>query len=305
MHGLSICIETPKGQRRRPDWPELAADYGYIKKTNGADGEGIDVFVGPHRNSEMVYVIDQCCKDGTFDEHKVMLGYNSNKKAIEALKSSYSKGCKVGKVTSMTIGQFKSWLDSGNLRAPIRDQVSRYMFNWDGNAVVDARVPMNMGNTHVVPQLWAQQTQSPYIMSSKSQMPGQVQAHDMRHGDQMPDGVQNQPWHMSRSEFRKYYTDNMDKFRSDAPWPGMNAEDHHNAFEFRRNNWGPEAQGLFKQLHNSRPMTPNPSDSDRVHLMHIAHAMSSGHPVHPDAISEYPRDIVPKSQQATQSRGAM
>lgn len=294
LHGLSICIETPKGTKRRPDWPELAADYGYIKKTNGADGEGIDVFVGPHRNSEMVYVIDQCCKDGSFDEHKVMLGFTNNRKAVDALKASYSKGYRTGKVTSMTISQFKNWIESGDTKSPVNVQVSRYMFNWDGKAVVDKRIPIGSGANAPVPATWAEHTQSPYIMSDRSQLqtPEHLKSHDMRHGN-TPEGFQKQPWHMSRTEFRKYYTDNMDKFRDDTQWPGMSAEDKQNAFQFRTSNWGPKSLELARRLHNSRPILPHPNDSDRVHLIHIAHAMSTGQPVHPDAIAEYPRDIIP------------
>ena len=126
LHGLSICIETPKGQRRRPDWPEMPADYGYIKRTEGADGDAVDVFIGPHRQSEMVYVIDQCNEHGSFDEHKVMIGFTNYKKAVETYKAAYSKGWKVGKVTPMTMQQFKAWLKEGDKRSEIQNQVSRY-----------------------------------------------------------------------------------------------------------------------------------------------------------------------------------
>ena len=126
LHGLSICIETPKGQRRRPDWPEMPADYGFIKKTEGADGDEVDVFIGPHRQSEMVYVIDQCDQQGQFDEHKVMLGYTNYKKAMDAYRAAYCKGWKIGKVTSLTIEQLKNWLATGDQRSGIENQVSRY-----------------------------------------------------------------------------------------------------------------------------------------------------------------------------------
>jgi hypothetical protein len=104
----------------------MPADYGFIKKTIGADGDEVDVFVGPHRQSEMVYVIDQCDSQGQFDEHKVMLGYTNYKKAIDAYRASYCNGWKVGKVTSMTIKQLKNWLAAGDQRSGIENQVSRY-----------------------------------------------------------------------------------------------------------------------------------------------------------------------------------
>lgn len=126
MHGLNISIETCKGERRKPEWPPIAADYGYIKGSRGKDGDHVDVFIGPDRLSEMVYVIDQVDQNGKFDEHKCMLGFRTREKAIAAYRASYTSDWKVGKVTPMTIGQFKAWLDDGSQNKPIERQVSRY-----------------------------------------------------------------------------------------------------------------------------------------------------------------------------------
>src|SRR5690348_2237149 len=85
FQGLPISIETPKGRRRRPEWPPMAAHYGYIKRTRGRDGDHLDVFIGPNRSSELVYVIDQSGASGKrFDEHKIMLGFDSQAAAIAA-----------------------------------------------------------------------------------------------------------------------------------------------------------------------------------------------------------------------------
>jgi hypothetical protein len=124
--GLNISIETPKGKRRRPEWPPMAADYGYIKGTTGRDGDHLDVFVGPKPNSEIVYVIDQANKEGGFDEHKIMLGFVGMKNAVDCYKRCYTPGWKVGPVTAMTIGQFKNWIRDGKHKKPIEMQVSKY-----------------------------------------------------------------------------------------------------------------------------------------------------------------------------------
>jgi hypothetical protein len=124
--GLDISIETPKGKRRRPEWPPMAADYGYIKGTTGRDGDHLDVFVGPKPNSEIVYVIDQANKEGGFDEHKIMLGFVGMKNAVDCYKRCYTPGWKVGPVTAMTIGQFKNWIRDGKHKKPIEMQVSKY-----------------------------------------------------------------------------------------------------------------------------------------------------------------------------------
>lgn len=124
--GLDVSIETPKGKRRRPEWPPMAADYGYIKGTTGKDGDHLDVFVGPKPDSEVVYVIDQSNKEGGFDEHKIMLGFVGIKNAVECYKRCYTPGWKVGPVTAMTIGQFKNWIRDGKHKKPIEMQVSKY-----------------------------------------------------------------------------------------------------------------------------------------------------------------------------------
>lgn len=139
IHGLAISIETPKGERRRPEWPPMAADYGYIKGTMGRDGDHVDVFLGPNLRSETVYVIDQSGATGKrFDEHKVMLGFYSKERAIATYRKCYKPGWRVGPVTTMTIAQFKNWLNEGDQMKPVHRQVSRYSSN-----LADLYLPYN------------------------------------------------------------------------------------------------------------------------------------------------------------------
>jgi len=137
IHGLDISIETPKGRSRRDGWPILPAHYGYIRGTIGRDGDHIDVFVGPDRSSEMVYVIDQITRSGKWDEHKCLLGFRSQQAAVDAYRKAYSFGQPLGKVTAMTIGQFRQWLAAGNKSLPIHKQVGRYDLWLNDDAVVD------------------------------------------------------------------------------------------------------------------------------------------------------------------------
>jgi hypothetical protein len=126
FQGLDIAIETPKGKRRRPEWPPMGAHYGYIKRTEGKDGDHLDVFVGPDETSPIVFIVDQMNADGKFDEHKCLLGFRTHKQAIEAYKASYSAGWKVGQVSAMTMEQFKNWIEDGDLKKPASVQVNRY-----------------------------------------------------------------------------------------------------------------------------------------------------------------------------------
>lgn len=92
VQGVPIWIEWKKGETRLYKKGKVVkyerlmkADYGYIPDTKDADGEEIDVYVGPDKNATTAYVIDQLKKDdGSFDEHKVMIGYSSEKKARES-----------------------------------------------------------------------------------------------------------------------------------------------------------------------------------------------------------------------------
>lgn len=127
VHGMDVTIENPRGSERsgqRPDgttWSHTMSDhYGYIRRTEGADGEHIDTYIGPKPESDRVYVIDQLTQqDGSFDEHKVMLGFNSRDKAVAAYKSNFDKGWKVGPVKGMSVDEFKTWLKQGDTTKPV------------------------------------------------------------------------------------------------------------------------------------------------------------------------------------------
>lgn len=123
LAGLDISIENPAGSKRRPEWPTMQAHYGYIKRTEGADGDHVDVFLKPATDVAWngdVYVIDQVI-DGRFDEHKCMLGYDSEAQAIKAYRDHYPRDWQgVGSVTTLGIDAFKQWLSEGDTTMPMR-----------------------------------------------------------------------------------------------------------------------------------------------------------------------------------------
>lgn len=122
--GLRVAIENPAGSRRRPEWPEMVAHYGYIKGTEGADGDHVDVFLRPSTDEAWagtVYVIDQCDADGDFDEHKCMVGYDDQRSAERAYLAHYPKGWKLGPVTALSLKDFKAWLKTGT-KTPLAAQ---------------------------------------------------------------------------------------------------------------------------------------------------------------------------------------
>jgi RNA polymerase sigma factor (sigma-70 family) len=120
-NGMQIVIENPRGSMRRgvssngEIWRrEMTAHYGYISGTEGTDGDQVDVFIGKHPESELVFVVHQIDQStGQFDELKVVLGETNMKKAKELYLSNYSKGWKCGEIEPMTVAQFKELLESG------------------------------------------------------------------------------------------------------------------------------------------------------------------------------------------------
>lgn len=133
LHGLDISVENPKGSTRSGTSTEgkkwettMKAHYGYIKGTVGKDKDHIDTFIGENPNSVQVFVVDQVNpKTGKFDEHKVMLGYDSEEAARTGYLENYEKGWKgLGSMTPMTIDEFKSWLKEGDTTKPVKEVIA-------------------------------------------------------------------------------------------------------------------------------------------------------------------------------------
>lgn len=125
IQGLKISIENERGSERKgidPDgkkWSvKMAHHYGYIKNTVGSDGDHIDVFIGKNPEGNKVFIVDQLAQDGSFDEHKVMIGFDNRAMAVAGYKSNYEKYWKVGKVTQMEMSDFKDWLEYGDTTKP-------------------------------------------------------------------------------------------------------------------------------------------------------------------------------------------
>lgn len=120
-NGLDIAIETPKGGTRKAhdgSWKveNLPAHYGYIKRTEGADGDHVDVYIGDAPESDSVFVIDQLTLEtGKFDETKSMLGFKSLADAKAAYLGGFSDGKgkdRIQAITPTTVAAFKRWIDS-------------------------------------------------------------------------------------------------------------------------------------------------------------------------------------------------
>lgn len=116
MHGLNLAIENPRGSIRRgtrfdgTSWQaQMKHHYGFIKGVMGADGDELDCFVGPNLNSTQVHVINQNDPGtGQFDEHKVMLGFDSPEEAKAGYTASYDASwAGYDSMVSMDVNQFR------------------------------------------------------------------------------------------------------------------------------------------------------------------------------------------------------
>jgi len=122
VDGYNISIENPKGSVRRgtgadgKQWETtMQNDYGYIRGTEGVDGDHIDVFLSDSPEEGDVFVVDQYNPDGSFDEHKVMYGFPTEEAARTAYLSNYEKGWEKSRridVTGVRKGEFKKWVQS-------------------------------------------------------------------------------------------------------------------------------------------------------------------------------------------------
>lgn len=143
LQGLDIALENPKGSTRsgtdqdgRAWQSTMAHDYGYIKRTLGADGDHVDVFIGDKPDSETVYVVDQVDpKTGKFDEHKVMMGFSDEQAAREGYLGNYEAGWKgLGAIKAMPVESFKRWVKEGDTTKPADSMESEPV---DANALAD------------------------------------------------------------------------------------------------------------------------------------------------------------------------
>lgn len=141
VQGLRVAIEQPQGSIRRgvgPDGKEwasrMAAHYGYFVGTKGADGDGIDCFIGPFPESKTAFVINQNNKGGGFDEHKVMVGFMDEKHARAAYLNSYERGWSgLKSIVPLSISQLRWWLKHGKTRVALTsDQLPE-----DGNQTMN------------------------------------------------------------------------------------------------------------------------------------------------------------------------
>lgn len=129
--GLKIKVENPSGSARegvgkdgKPWHTDMHAHYGFIEKTEGSDGDEVDVYLNPMAVSSKVgrdwidkdvFIVHQIDPDtGKFDEDKVMLGFHNYDQACEVYDMHYDNIDFRGSVTVMPFDRFKESVTGKN-----------------------------------------------------------------------------------------------------------------------------------------------------------------------------------------------
>lgn len=117
FQGLPVSIENRKGSTRswydphekKAGTTKMKHAYGYIRGTKGTDGDHVDVYIGPDKNADTVFVVHQRKAPDfkEFDEDKCMLGFSSGKEAKDAYMAQYDKPGFFGGMTAMPMEEFK------------------------------------------------------------------------------------------------------------------------------------------------------------------------------------------------------
>lgn len=114
--GLTLKIENPAGSVRTWRNPDdsigghvLWFDYGYAARSEGVDGDEVDIIIGPNLGSARdVYVVHQR-KAGNwkdYDEDKCLVGFLSEDRARAAFLRNYSDPRFLGPITTMPAEEF-------------------------------------------------------------------------------------------------------------------------------------------------------------------------------------------------------
>jgi hypothetical protein len=120
LEGYPVSIETAREGTRSgvgadgTRWSVMMpAAYGYIRRTKGADGDPLDVFLGPNPASGKAFVITQNTPDGKFDELKAVLGARTEAEARDLYLRSFAggHGAKIfDSIHELSLPEFKEFL---------------------------------------------------------------------------------------------------------------------------------------------------------------------------------------------------
>lgn len=135
VQGLPVAIENPKGSTREGEdeggqkWTQkMQSHYGYIKKSEGADGDHVDVFLNANApTADKVFVVNQNNPyTGKFDEHKVIIGPATMDEANQEYLSNYAEDwAGLESTVEMSMPEFKQWLKGDTTKPVVQADVAK------------------------------------------------------------------------------------------------------------------------------------------------------------------------------------
>ena len=157
---MQTVIQFRRGQYRITRFggtQRLAADYGEIIGTKGADGEPIDVYQGLFPDADTAFIVNQYRPDGVFDEHKVMLHFYDQEQAAHAY--ALTTGKPPANIYPCTLQQLDWWLQFGNHKTHVTPQ----SFPFDSeNMMPEQTHDWTNENQAAAKWLYAQRNDDPY-----------------------------------------------------------------------------------------------------------------------------------------------
>ncbi len=143
FQGIPIAIENRKGSVRR--WTNAEGEkgetrmlyrYGFIERTEGADGDELDVYVGDNGVASNAFIVNQISPStGLYDESKIFLGFNSPAKAKQAYLDHVDNSSMFGWMVSLPVDHLKRWLLDSNTFQSVVDR-----------SPVNAKMASNLGD---------------------------------------------------------------------------------------------------------------------------------------------------------------
>ena len=126
VEGFDFTIENPRGSIRRGrspagDWSvRMPADYGYIRRTKGADGDHIDAY--DLRDGSRTFVLDQLDRrTGEFDEHKVFFRAKDEEHVKRTYEKAFNDGGaadRMGYLHEVTRPELMTWIEEADTTEP-------------------------------------------------------------------------------------------------------------------------------------------------------------------------------------------
>jgi hypothetical protein len=119
FQNLELDIEFPRGAKRpfrddagKQQFKTMLADYGEVKGTEGLDGDPVDVYVGPDKKSDKVFVVTQMTKGdwAKVDEEKCILGVRTQAEAKKLYLSHYNDSRFCGAIKELSMSAFQKKL---------------------------------------------------------------------------------------------------------------------------------------------------------------------------------------------------